>query len=687
MKKIISLVLCILILFSSVAAIADGAEATNVQDVLLKLKSRITVPSDLTEFSTSNWTQNEKTVYDFLWRTPDYEKSMSVSCDDKGRILNYRNNTIKYSDKAISPVTKQQLISYAEEFIKKALPEAFSKEHDALYYDDFSYQAMGNLQYSLKFIRQMNAIPVKDNYAVVNLGIHNDEIYVRNMQVQYNYDAVFEEEKLPAQDHVQKYMENFPLEMVYINEYVPLAKPNESSYAPKLIYRIKDNAPGYMDIANGDIIIEDSSDEAIYFRGEAADKVENSLASGGSAPQLTPEEMAEIEKIDGLMSVEEIEKNIKSLPYLKFPGKLALNSKSLFKDDYGDYYYRLHYSYENKSDYAYFSINLNAKTGEIIRISNSSSEYDGTKQNLTELQINSAKKKITEFLNKVCPEKFAESELANTSNYSYNVSSSYVRMVNGVKFIDNGISVSFDTKNNVVTSFNLNFSKGEFTNPADCVSAEKAYENLLEYSPVESIYILSGGKFVHAASLKNHYVTLDALTGDVINAEKYQEYVYSDIDGHWVQEAANKLSELQLGFTEEKLEPEKEITQEELLRFWLSGIKGRHIAGYSDDELYDYLISNEILSEEEKSSDAPVKREDAFVYLIRICKYEKIASLSDIYKVSYKDSDKLSNGKIGYAAILSGLGIICGDGGELRPSDALTRAEAVVMLYKYLLNL
>jgi len=124
-----------------------------------------------------------------------------------------------------------------------------------------------------------------------------------------------------------------------------------------------------------------------------------------------------------------------------------------------------------------------------------------------------------------------------------------------------------------------------------------------------------------------------------------------------------------------------------LLRFWLSGIKGRHISGYSDDELYDYLKSNEILSEEEKSSDAPVKREDAFVYLIRICNYEKIASLSDIYKVSYKDSDKLSEGKIGYVAILSGLGIICGDGGELRPSDALTRAEAVVMLYKYLLNL
>ena len=47
----------------------------------------------------------------------------------------------------------------------------------------------------------------------------------------------------------------------------------------------------------------------------------------------------------------------------------------------------------------------------------------------------------------------------------------------------------------------------------------------------------------------------------------------------------------------------------------------------------------------------------------------------------------LSDGRIGYCAILSGLGVICGHGGYLRPQDALTRAEAIIMLYRYLLTI
>ena len=40
--------------------------------------------------------------------------------------------------------------------------------------------------------------------------------------------------------------------------------------------------------------------------------------------------------------------------------------------------------------------------------------------------------------------------------------------------------------------------------------------------------------------------------------------------------------------------------------------------------------------------------------------------------------------KTGYAAILTGMNIICGNGGNLRPKDNITRAEAAVMLYNYM---
>ena len=115
-----------------------------------------------------------------------------------------------------------------------------------------------------------------------------------------------------------------------------------------------------------------------------------------------------------------------------------------------------------------------------------------------------------------------------------------------------------------------------------------------------------------------------------------------------------------------------------------SGLYGKHCAEYSDDEIYRILTDNKIMSGEEKTPESPITREKAFVYIIRFAGLEKVAELPDIYKVSYADGELLSEGKIGYAAILSGLGIVCGNGGKLRPQENLTRAEAVTMLYRYL---
>ena len=93
-----------------------------------------------------------------------------------------------------------------------------------------------------------------------------------------------------------------------------------------------------------------------------------------------------------------------------------------------------------------------------------------------------------------------------------------------------------------------------------------------------------------------------------------------------------------------------------------------------------------MITEEEKNPDGYVTREDAFVYMIRIAGLEKVAKLEDIYKVSYTDGHLISEGKLGYAAILSGMRIINGSGGAVRPLDNITRAEAATMIYKYLLT-
>lgn len=686
MKKIISLLLSFVILALPMTSFADDGEAAVMQKVLLKVKEKIQVPPELTEFTGNTSRYNDKITCDFRWRNEEYSKSMSVSCDSEGRIQSYYDSSFDHSEKIISSVSKAEIIDFASSFVRKTLPEAFHGENDGLFYDESSYDVRGNLSYNLKFNRLKNSVPVKNNYVDLTVCIKDDTMYIRNMNSSFNYDIAFAAESKELADYVAKYKEAFPVELVYADEYNPMVKSGEPCNLPRLVYRIKDDSIGYIDITTGDVITEDTFDETFRKEnGMAADSVQNSTVSGGSS--LTEQEIAELGTIKGLAGVETIEKNIKKLPYIKFTSDLKLVSKELYKDSYGDYYYRLTYSNEADKDYRYFSVNVNAASGEIIRLNNNYNTLSGSDVSLTENEVSSANKKIDEFLNTVCKDKLSQTSERQSDSYSSYVNRSFVRLVNGIKYIDNGISISFDAKNNTVRSFNVNFTKGEFPDPRDAISADDAYEKILAYSPSKPVYICSDGVYKKAVSLEKYFSTLDALSGEIKNAYVSLQYGYDDIKGHWAEEAATKLSEIQIGLEGNLLKPEAEITQEEFLRLVCSGILSKYYSDYDTEELYEILISEKIITEDEKAPGETVKREDAFVYIIRLAGFEAVAKLSDIYKVNYSDGYLLSDGKIGYAAILSGMGVVCGNGGYLRPDDCLTRAEALTLLYKYLLTI
>ncbi len=684
MKKTMALMLALVMLLVSLPVFGAADDSAKMQEVLLLVKEKITVPEELSEFSGNVSDYNGKVSYYFSWTSPDYEKSMSVSCDDQGRITSYHQNTFKMSDKKLSGISKQELIAFAEEFLKMTVPEAFVSETDLLVYDEESYYASGNLTYNIGFMRQKDGIRVKDNYANVYLYVVDEEIQVRSMDIYFVYDAEFDEKREDVEDYQGKYQELFPVELIYRDEYQPLAKGNEPRFTPVLVYRIKDDNGGYMNSATGEIMTEDAFDEDYKRAPEAEDSTVNMGASGGGS-SLTPQEMAELETVEGLLSYQDIEQAVKKLPYLDFSDKLELDSSHLYKDSLGDYYFRMSYSYEDETSYRYFNVRANAKTGEILDLSNNG-RYEEEKE-LTEAQKSGAEKKITEFLNAVAKDKFEETEKKDVSEYGNALTEHYVRIVNGVPYIDNGIRISFDARNNVVRSYSLHFTETEFVNPKEAMGAEKAYETILEYAPIQPVYIKSGGLYQKAFTLSKGFVSVDAVSGANMNQEGNTDYDYADIEGHWAAEAAIKLSEIQVGLPGGKLNPENAISQEEFLRLLASAVMGQYYSDYSTDELYERLIRNGFLTEEEKAPESQVKREDAFVYIIRMAGYEKVAKLTEIYRVSYQDQAELSDGKLGYAAILSGLGVVCGDGGNLRPQDALTRAEGIAVVYKYLLSL
>ena len=70
------------------------------------------------------------------------------------------------------------------------------------------------------------------------------------------------------------------------------------------------------------------------------------------------------------------------------------------------------------------------------------------------------------------------------------------------------------------------------------------------------------------------------------------------------------------------------------------------------------------------------------MYMVKLDGLDKVAKLQDIFKVEYADGNLISKGKIGYPAILTGMKVICGNGGKVRPQDEITRAEVVEILGK-----
>jgi len=204
---------------------------------------------------------------------------------------------------------------------------------------------------------------------------------------------------------------------------------------------------------------------------------------------------------------------------------------------------------------------------------------------------------------------------------------------------------------------------------------------------IKLVYVLKSGKpFI-----------LDANTGNVINydGKPYKEEKpaeYTDISGHYAEEKIKELVKYRIiNFTDSEYRPDDEIAQKDFFTV-LSKIVDRYYgpiimedSGQDEiDEMYKQLLREGIIKEDEKDPESPVMREDAVKFIIRALKYDKIADISGIFKVSFMDEDEISPELTGYVAIANGLKIVSGAGGKFNPKNNLTRAETAVMIHNYL---
>ena len=687
MKKFISMLLVFVMVVCCMGVFADGSSAQEMEKVLVAVKSKIDVSAELTEFNPYSSEYNGKVSYNFNWTDEKNTQNLDISCDSEGRINSYYyyHDAMRNSQK-IASLTKSEIINFADNFIKEAMPEAFDAD-DVLVFDEQSWDVTNNSNYSLTYKRTKNGIEVKDNYAYVMVVVFDDLPYIRRMSVSYNYDADFDHPAQEIENYTDVYMETFPIELIYRDTHAYRTKgADDKKNETALVYRHKDNKMGYILVSDGKVVTEDLPEDGdyIFSAGAGMESTNDTMLKS----ELTEKELQELENIEGLMSKDDAEKALKKLPYVKLDNTMEFGGYNIDTID-GEYYLTVNYNSKQKDGQRSISAEFDAKTCKLLSLYNRAGASNASKE-LTGAQKKSASTAIDKFLNTVVPDEYKNCKEYGENIYGTKMTKNFDRQVNGVRYIDDGISVQYDVKSGIITNYRLDYDNAKiFADNTNVVSPYMAYKSLLGIAPFKKVYMKTSGTYKQCYTLSRHGVQVDAFTGDeykenIVTAEN--EYNYTDIAGHWAEEKIKKLAEVQIGLEGDKFYPDAPISQYDLLRLFAAGIRGKAYLNYDEDDFYYAIAYEGILSEAERNPKAQVLREDAFVYMVRYDGLEKVAKLSNIFKVEYADGHLLTQGKIGYPAILTGMNIICGDGGCLRPKDAITRAEAATMLYNFLIN-
>ncbi len=684
MKKLISLFIVFSMISASVPVFAE-IDTSLMEQALVSVKSKIDVPEELTEFSSSVISEEEQTFY-YNWYAEDGSSNMSVSADADGHILSYDYYSSGFGDvKSISDKTADEYFTAADAFLKKVVPEMFVPGNDTLVADETSEPVITSSSCSFSWYREHGGIPVFSEGAVVNVMYDGDEFIVTNARINIDYGIEFiESYGVSIENPEERYLEEYPIELVYMKRYMPYRAAGEKD-APMLVYRFRDNDMGYILCETGEKA-EQYADENIYSLDKEFGETQAAAASGGSdSNSLTPEEITELENISGLVSEDEIIAAINENPYL---GDISLTADSkvssrIYKEDER---YFISVSITDKEFGVY--VTADAQTGKILSYSKNFA-YSGAsegREEYSDAEYESAAEKTAAFLDYQYGDELSQcTEPEETRTYGYFLSAS--RIVNGVEYINNGVNVYYDMESGEIASFNLTWDPDttEFADPAGALSTEEAVQKMFEIAPLTEQFVNVDRMYTRCFGPRYQgSLNIDAVTGEDLN-DRYarRAYSYSDISGHWAEKQISALAQAGIGFDGGMFEPESEITQKELLLL-LTNSSLRYYS--SDDDFYDYLIRNEIISEDEISPDSAVLRENAFLYMARVMGLSKIASMNEIFKSDFADASDISPDRVGAAAILTGYGIISGSAGMLRPKDNLTRAEAAVILYNYLIS-
>lgn len=716
---------------------AEEAEQKAMKAALTAVKKRYSVPERLTEFNYRSDTQLGAERFNFTWNDKENKESITIA---------YVNNLItqysytKRSDdektevkQSFAKLSDSELIAKAKSHFKTLNPDIADKvKYSVSHIELFGNNATVNMD------RVENGIPVDGNGGTVVIDKNTGSLVQMNIEWFWNGTKFADKKNRISVDDVREsYKELTTLTPIYriVDEY----DEKTQEYKQKAVFLFTSDFSSEIDAFTGEksTIWDDmradkgSSRYGYYYFNNYAATTEDSAdfddcdeAAGDSdgGVVFTEAELKEIETDKGLLKKSDITALLQKNKYTNMPSYAKLISSNLYKNEYTDeYIYNVSYrggdySYDEPiidevadgspaanvktepQPYFYLYATINAKTGEILsyRKQDNSQEYDDSKPYPVKANGKIAREAAKFFYKDIFGEyRYNESNDTDDTFYTDSktgekkytqTSRSYIfnRYVNDTIVENDTISIMVD-KNGNVEDINSNYTDVKFPK-AYTLDKDKAFEQLFKqikislyydgyYKPDGTVrtYLLYD---IPSYTLNGNY-RLVSWDGSAYEPPAENDTDYTDIKGIAQEKAITTLARYGIVLPSEggKFDPKAKLTDKEFAQVVYAAIRN----------YVPYYISNGNYKNEEKAITL-TKKEAAKVF-VDCYGGSGYAELKGIYRAPFKDVAS-SDEYVGYIAIAKALGFAAADkDGNYSPNKTLTRAQAMQMIYDYILRL
>ncbi|MCK9480073.1 MAG: hypothetical protein M0R40_11345 [Firmicutes bacterium] len=601
---------------------------------------------------------------------------IKITAKDDGTVLNFVRDfkASESAKKSLPQISKGMAYQTALDFLNIAADDIISEINKNIYSNTYSFAANG---FNIRFNRIVNGINYPNDG--VSLLVDGGTGQVSRFSRNWNENIVFEpiDEIISLSDAEECFKQNIGLQLRYGKKAY-----NSDFYAGSIYVPAQTNS---INALNGKATTSISPVFSNRYN-EMISILEKSSTSSPFDPS----------QVDEIYSINEMLQHIKKINALRIDDSFTVNNAKHYKNADGEYIVTLSLANEMHRS----SVTINAKTLDILGFSN---DYSDNKTDNASFNAENAKQISARFLDKHKQSFISElsspqvTQLQNTAT-QYNVL--FERTINNIPYKSNYISFDINSNDEIISMASM-WDNIQFDNLSDVLSPSEAYDIFFKTIGLRLIYLSQGQNRAVPAYIVNPQTPaiIDAKTGNILtydgsmaSAQKGLDYI--GLDGHYAIVPIKVLADCDIYISQGNVVLDDFIQQKDFMLL-LAAVSPETLTipekqtALTNEELsmvYAEFMSTGVIERESVNPNGYLTRAEAVKYLIRIAGYKEVAELYGIYKMPFMDAHKIPPELYGYVGLARGMGLISGSGGYFHPSQNLTNADALILIYNYLKN-